>query len=480
MINLTLAPNRSATASVTDTESTKTLIDAPDIQPVVGPDSVAISMIENLAGSCLHTAVQELLDNEKVPIPDLIKHTLSLSGDVARRMNEALTGQFFKVAYFALNTLEITYSDTYKAIRDAEERQENLLSQVEQFIEWEIDQVSIHVSQHPELRTEARFKGTCQLRVQKPETFFATSEAKKWLSAPSVNISDVKDYYTKRIQTECYSRIAAAVQDMIDDTEVDIRELSRRGIDLAKYIRSYLDDSVAPWGMTVESLNLARITTDYDSQKNDPTDPLNKYYAHAARVETSRIDRAERTLEDENRIFNMQQDAQLETTRSDIELERNKHLNENRREELKSNDAREEAETDYDINKLNRDDRLAEARHRHDLKGDDRDTERQIHIRQNRGRTDTVISDENRSTAQRSWEEKQDNQRRTWAEAYEQKHHDSEMTRLDQENLQAETERALLNQQKLEDIKDRHDWRREDDQDRHAWDRETRKVGHEQ
>ena len=143
------------------------------------------------------------------------------------------------------------------AVTTETKRKEAIRKGAEAEIIWNLNDVRVHVQGQPKLAADYTFAGSFRCAIADEEKFFGVSE----VEALPDNAADAEAYVRKLAGRALYTYLPQLAQDLIDQQDVPVRELSRRKEELAASLKRKVGELLAGQGLALDSLVI--ISADY-------------------------------------------------------------------------------------------------------------------------------------------------------------------------------------------------------------------------
>lgn len=136
------------------------------------------------------------------------------------------------------------------------ERREQIIRCAERELVLKTEPILVHLKDDATVYKKTVFTAKAYMRVIDRDTFFGASEVKGFLEGSSVPQAEVTAYYANRINLLFSDGLSRIVQAVVDETNADIRELSRLNGVLHDQVAGEISRRAYCLGMEMQSLDL--------------------------------------------------------------------------------------------------------------------------------------------------------------------------------------------------------------------------------
>lgn len=347
--NLTFAVsfNGDCRLQVQDEELFFALPEVQQSQQAGTPDAIFSFLqqkLQTMIGIHLAHFAQELIDHGKIADPaDRYAYRVVVDY-VQDEIDRELSIDGLKLHYLSMRVPDsVTPSRALQEYRAINDKMEKIRSYAESMLALTTSPIRIHMKDDPTVYVNAVFSGRAYLRVVDPDTFFETSEVKRFLSSdPFVSSLDVASYYADRINPLFADMISRVVQAIVEQTNADIRELNRLSGLLQSNLLGHMNDRVSALGMRLESLDMGRPEV---LEKSD--NMLSWTAMHNTRSGIALQKEIER-LENEHAIFSYNEDKRVAFAKASSDSEHSHQLDTIRIVDLDSHERLEEKKAEME------------------------------------------------------------------------------------------------------------------------------------
>lgn len=234
-----------------------------------------------------------------------------------------------------------------------EKKQKQIQQFVETTFDWSVPRFQAHVKDRPEYSFDVSYSGTCRFRLLSRERFFALSEAEQFVQkTPAVTKLDVQNYYRDLVSSQFGQHLQTATQQFIDTFDPDVRYLSNLTGRMMNYIDQQLEPLINAWALRIESMTLLPHVSIVPGSVLDLN--LNFLKGKASRE----IDLLEHKDIKKNEVETHQVDADAEVAMGQTDLEKEKKLVEQEKERIGTLSSLKDAQTDEEIRRKGREERI--------------------------------------------------------------------------------------------------------------------------
>lgn len=210
------------------------------------------SKIDRLLQHALSSVAQQYINEDRLSdLQDKSTYTI-LSAPVNDTLNALLEAEGLRVSALTTAVQEVVLSSALKDHLELSLRKKALRRYAEQQLLLTSDPIQVHKKDDMNVFAQASFSGSIELLVVDQERFFASSDVDGFLfSKPFVSEMDVRQHYTKKIQPIFSDAVSRAAQDIIDRTNIDIRQLNLINHQLHDSIVTSLQNRISIYGLSL-------------------------------------------------------------------------------------------------------------------------------------------------------------------------------------------------------------------------------------
>lgn len=167
-------------------------------------------------------------------------------GMIRTKVDEKLFEIGLKTSLFSL--LFVTFQEDESIILAGKVREfteyniKEICRIVEQLFDWEAPEIPLHMKDNQTLSATVIFAGSMKFRITDPEKFLSNSQVQYWVST-DVQEDEVKEYYAKQARLGSSIVLSDLMQQMVNDTDADIRDLNT----YYRYIRENIKDHLSAY-----------------------------------------------------------------------------------------------------------------------------------------------------------------------------------------------------------------------------------------
>lgn len=235
-------------------ELTRMMGDGPDAQ-----ESALVTLLRQSVCDALGSVVPALAQENGWKIGSLEAHRAEIARKAQEKLDLALDVRGLKADTLTIQNVscEETAESRAERERNAARRRnrESLLRQAEGSLNWTAEPVSVHMKDNTALSAKVTLGGWISLRVTEPDRLLSRPVAQKWLK-DGVDRGEVETHFTHMVEELVMNALFDLLQPMIDDTNADVRELTRYYEYLRASMTDRLNQALYDWGMAVESFSM--------------------------------------------------------------------------------------------------------------------------------------------------------------------------------------------------------------------------------
>lgn len=270
--------------------------------------------VQDILKNALVIVAQEQINRGSITdIVDPGQYVYALRDRVRDRVNEDLNLDGLALGAFSLNMpTNIVKSDALSAQMDKPQRQQAIRRAVESALPLKCDRIRVHLRDDKSIFIDLAFHGICHLRLRDEDAFFRLSEVQGFLTSRSLSETAVADYYTQKLNPVFEEVLSRITQSIVDQTNADIREITRFSAMLKENVRTNLAPRIEAWGLELEALDLSRIDTVGASPNLDKQASLEQTRSG------SKLDQEIWRIQNDNTIFVMEEDGRVQMRGKEI------------------------------------------------------------------------------------------------------------------------------------------------------------------
>ena len=228
------------------------------------PDKEAvIKRLEQRIGDLLKTdlaiTAQQCIDGGEISdIVDGKQYVLTLRERMTGKLNEGLRGLGLTVSAFSIDLPNHIAPSTELAVHMSRPRRMDAVRRaVEAVYPFKTAPVRAHIRDDSSIFVDVEFRCRAALRIADDDTFFNLSEVKGFLDDPNgVQEATIRAYYAERLAPVVNEIMSQITQNVVDQTNADIRELNRFTAILKDSLHANLIRHLERWGLTLDSLSM--------------------------------------------------------------------------------------------------------------------------------------------------------------------------------------------------------------------------------
>ena len=233
---------------------TRTMGDGPDAK-----ESPLVTLLRQSVCDAVGRAAPALAEANEWKVSALSVHAAEIAQEARSILDMELDVRGLKVDQLVIQNLRCEETAESKANREKNEAQrkgrEALLRQAERWLNWTAGPVSVHMKDNASLSAEVTLGGGISLRLADPERLLSRPAAKQWLDEGAPE-GTVERYFTDMINQLAMNALFDLLQPMIDETNADVRELTRYYGYLRASMTDLLNQALFDWGLTVENFSM--------------------------------------------------------------------------------------------------------------------------------------------------------------------------------------------------------------------------------
>ena len=235
-------------------ELTRMMGDGPDAK-----ESALVTLLRQSVCDAVGRAVPVLAEANEWKVSTLPVHAAEIAQEARSILDMELDVRGLKVDQLVIQNVRCEETAESKANREKKEAKqkgrEALLRQAERWLNWTAGPVSVHMKDNAALSAEVTLGGSVSLRLTDPERLLSRPAAKQWLDEGAPE-GKVERYFTDMVNQLAMNALFDLLQPMIDETNADVRELTRYYGYLRSSMTDLLNQALFDWGLTVENFSM--------------------------------------------------------------------------------------------------------------------------------------------------------------------------------------------------------------------------------
>ena len=324
---------------------------------LIQPENV-VSVVRGLFEQTLSTHAQAVVQRMVLEgTPEDIRDLNLYLADLGQRLQAAMTPSLrlsgLDIYSLIVSPLAPQLSHELEAYYSLEKKQKQIQQYVETMFDWFVRDIPVHVKDHTEYSASVSYSGSCRFRILDRDRYFALSEAEQFVQkTPPATLQDVQTYYKDLIGSQYGQYLQVATQQFIDAFDPDIRYLNSLTDRMINYVTQQLDPLVTAWGLRIESMTIRPVVSIAPGSVLETN--LHVLEGKARRA----IDLDEHKDINQNTVEIHRNDAETAVELGAIDVNAEQKLTEQKKTSIKIQSSLADAETDEEIARRQREERI--------------------------------------------------------------------------------------------------------------------------
>lgn len=274
-----------------------------------------VTRIRKMACDGVLSIVRIIREKNLWPMEQLNIHRPDIQKEAQEEIDEQLITNGFRSDFFSIEAIFI------KEDPEEEKRRINrqkILSYIEQQKKWRTVPMTVHMKDRAALFAEVTLEGDYGLKISDRIAFFKRYEIMEWVRN-GVSNEEVTSFCNRMVNELAKNVFADVLQPMIDNYDVDVRELNRYFRFLRDTVQGSLNSKMEGYGLQVEYFSMG-------SGNVIPSPALAQLSTLASHKEESQIAQEMREFNQQMDLKRTDGDAQTIVKKTEIEVNRDLKL----------------------------------------------------------------------------------------------------------------------------------------------------------